>query len=460
MVGEHLSLTKRTTQAALIMLFGHGLSQLIRFGGSLATTRILAPELFGVMAIANAIVMIVTMFSDLGFTLNVVRSKRGEDEDFLKTIFSFKVIQGLALCLLIVIAGFVIDYLILMGNMPEGSTYSNPDLAIALFVVSICPILNGLRSIQIELHVRKQSLGKQMFLDITAQVSALLFIITAGLNNPTIFALAFSNVIAALVVMLGSYVIYERKYFGFSWEKDSIHEIFSFGKWIFGSTIVTGLSNNIDKFLIGYFLNSAQMGVFSIAVLIFNAVGGIFNKLTAPLFSAVSEVIRTRPSDVGAVYYKIRLYLDFLTCLPACFVIVNGGYLIKLLYDDRYARAGEFLQIMCISYLIDCFIYKNQVITAMGNSKVQFQTSVWRLFGVVVMIIIGNHFWGVTGIVLAVALRRIFGSWVLFSIFIEKGLVNWVLELRTVGVIIISMLVAIIGRFFIEFLISAGFIAL
>jgi O-antigen/teichoic acid export membrane protein len=445
-----LSLQKKTMRAATIVLLGNGSSQLIRFAGSLITTRLLAPELFGVMAIANTVVVMISLFSDMGLVLNVVRSERGDTPVFLKTIFSFKLLQGVCLFAAVLVSGLIVSFLNQHGYLPEGSTYASPELATALFVVAFAPLLNGFRSIQIELNVRKQLWGRQAVLDLVAQVCALTFIILTGMYNPTIFSLAFSNVLAAFIIMAGSYLIYSREMFGFAWEKESVKEIIDFGKWIFGSTLMTSLSNNIDKFIIGYYLSSGDMGVFPIALLIFNAIGTAFNKVTSPLFSTLSDVIRNRPEDIGRIYYKIRLYRDALVCAPVCFVITNGDYLIRVLYDVRYHQAGLFLQIMCIAYLIDCFLYNNQVITAMGNSKVQFQISMRALLGVILLMVVGNYFWGVVGIVLAVALKRTFGAWKLFAIFGEQGLINWLLEMRTVAVIVICMALGLIVRAVLE----------
>ena len=53
------------------------LSQVIRFGSNLLMTRLLVPEMFGVMAIAMMLVVVVNLLSDLGIRQSIVQSQRG-----------------------------------------------------------------------------------------------------------------------------------------------------------------------------------------------------------------------------------------------------------------------------------------------------------------------------------------------------------------------------------------------
>ena len=55
---------------------GYGLSQAMRLGGSLVMTRLLVPEMFGVMAIATMVTVILTLLSDIGLSQHIVQSRR------------------------------------------------------------------------------------------------------------------------------------------------------------------------------------------------------------------------------------------------------------------------------------------------------------------------------------------------------------------------------------------------
>jgi hypothetical protein len=61
-----ISLRQRVLKAGAWTLAGFGASQVIRFGSNLLMTRLLVPEMFGVMAVANVVMVGLSLFSDIG----------------------------------------------------------------------------------------------------------------------------------------------------------------------------------------------------------------------------------------------------------------------------------------------------------------------------------------------------------------------------------------------------------
>ncbi|AJQ92816.1 oligosaccharide flippase family protein [Gynuella sunshinyii] len=430
-----MNFKNKTVLSTFIVMAGFASGQIIRFGGNLITTRFLAPDLFGVMAIANAVVYIVLLFSDMGFGLSIIRSERGEEPRFLKTVFSFKVLQGIALSVFVYVAALCIWGADQFSLFPPESTFGNKDLPLALIIVALCPIIGGFKSIQMDLHIRHQKIGRQTIIELTSQILALLFIIGYAQFSSSIFTLAFSNVVAAACTMILSYVLFDRSIFGFAWDKETIKEVLFFGKWIQASSAIVGLLNHVDKIFFGYLMTTTQMGIYSIASLMFAAMGNIFNRMNVTLLPAISKVVREKPQNLSKVYYKIKFYRDLIIAIPASIIIANGDIVVSLIYDERYHQAGYFLQIMSIAHLIECLLFKEQVITALGASKVHFQMSLWRFAGVIILIPLCYHFFGTTGIILAFSCRRLFGSWILYRIFIDRGILNWFKELRVFAVI-------------------------
>jgi O-antigen/teichoic acid export membrane protein len=59
---------------------GYGLSQAIRLGSNLLMTRLLVPDMFGLMAIAGTLMVGLAMFSDVGLRQSVVTSMAGLED--------------------------------------------------------------------------------------------------------------------------------------------------------------------------------------------------------------------------------------------------------------------------------------------------------------------------------------------------------------------------------------------
>ena len=75
-------------------LGGYGGSQIIRFVTTMALTRLLAPELFGIMLIVNTIRTGVELLSDIGIAQSVIRSPDGERPAFYNTAWTLQILRG------------------------------------------------------------------------------------------------------------------------------------------------------------------------------------------------------------------------------------------------------------------------------------------------------------------------------------------------------------------------------
>ncbi len=119
---SQISLKQRVFNASIWSLAGYGCNQLLRFGSNLLMTRLLVPEMFGVMALAGVVITGLAMFSDLGFKPNVVQSKRGSDPVFLNTIWVIQIFRGFLLWFLALMASLLILSAIISAWSPAAAS--------------------------------------------------------------------------------------------------------------------------------------------------------------------------------------------------------------------------------------------------------------------------------------------------------------------------------------------------
>ena len=117
---------------------GFGTSYAIRLLSTLILTRLLAPEVFGLMSLAWVFLTALAMLSDVGTVPSVIRSPRGDDPDFLDTAWSVQAVRG-----------FCLGILVLLLAWPVSRLYDEPQLFPILCAVSVLPVLQGLGSISV-----------------------------------------------------------------------------------------------------------------------------------------------------------------------------------------------------------------------------------------------------------------------------------------------------------------------
>src|SRR5450631_1430376 len=93
------TLRQRLLGAARWTLLGHFTAQLLRFGSNLVLTRLLAPDLYGVMSVGYTVFTGLGMISDLGLGAVVARSRRGDDPTFLNVVWVASIVRGVLMTL-------------------------------------------------------------------------------------------------------------------------------------------------------------------------------------------------------------------------------------------------------------------------------------------------------------------------------------------------------------------------
>ena len=68
--------------------------QVTRFGGNILLTRLLLPEAFGVIGLAQVFLMALNLLSDVGLTASVIHHPRGKEAKFLDTVWTVSIIRG------------------------------------------------------------------------------------------------------------------------------------------------------------------------------------------------------------------------------------------------------------------------------------------------------------------------------------------------------------------------------
>ena len=96
---KQATLKQRILRAVGWSFLGYGVSQVIRLGSNLVMTRLLVPEMFGVMAIAGMVTIILALLSDIGLRQHIVQSARGDDPVFLDTAWVVQIVRGVMMWL-------------------------------------------------------------------------------------------------------------------------------------------------------------------------------------------------------------------------------------------------------------------------------------------------------------------------------------------------------------------------
>ena len=133
--GEKGAMKGLLARGSLWVGIGYGGSQLIRLGGNLVLWRLLYPKAFGIMAIINALMAGLAMFSDIGIGPSIIQNERGADPIYLNTAWTIQAVRG-----------FILAFVAAVAAVPISKFYGEPLLASMLPVVGLGALIAGFNS--------------------------------------------------------------------------------------------------------------------------------------------------------------------------------------------------------------------------------------------------------------------------------------------------------------------------
>ncbi|SPF79483.1 oligosaccharide flippase family protein [Pseudoprimorskyibacter insulae] len=386
------SLSARALRSAFVTVGGFGSSQALRLASNLILTRLLFPEAFGLMAMVTTIVVGLSMFSDVGVTPAILQSKRGDDPRFLNTAWTIQAMRGFGLWLAACAAAW-----------PLAWFYDEPQLAQVLPAASFALVIAGFNPTRMDTANRNLLLGRLTALEITAQVIGLIVAVTLAWITGSLWSLVVSGLVSAVALLALTTLYLPGVHNRFDWEKPAAQELISFGKWIFLSTACGFVVNQADKIIFGKYLPLDQFGVYNIGYFLasFPLMLGfmVTRKVLIPIYR------ETPPEESRANYDKLcrmrRYVTGLLMVLLASFACL-GGWLVDLMYDDRYAAAGGVAVLMACMHLPQIVVMTyDQAALAAGDSKRFFALALTRATLMVVALIVGLETAGLIGGIVA-----------------------------------------------------------
>jgi O-antigen/teichoic acid export membrane protein len=311
----------------------------LRLVSNLILTRLLSPEIFGLMALAQVFMGGITMLSDVGVRASVIRSDRGDDTAFLQTAWSVQIIRNA-----------IVAALCCMIAWPVSYAYGQPILFPLICVLSISSVISGFRSISIARSNRKLMIKGLAILAITTRVATLVVTVFMAWQLQSVWALAIGATAGALIQACLSHLMLPKFEHRFKFEPSALREIFKFGRWILLATLFTFLGARGQQAMFGIIVPVEIIGLIAVATLLANIPSEFFKKLlNTVMFPSFSEIMRERPQDLPRALRKVRLATIGLA-FPLLFAVsLLAQPIIDLLYDDRYASAGVMLALLALN---------------------------------------------------------------------------------------------------------------
>src|ERR671932_422023 len=272
---------KLAIKGAAWTIASYGSSQIIRFASNLILTRLLLPELFGLVGLAYVFIVGINLFSDIGLGASIIQNKRGDDPEFLNTAWTLQVIRSFFvwLCLIII-------------TKPVASFYGDDRLLWLIPVIGINSLIGGFNSTATSSLNREMAVKKVVIFELGIQIVSTTVMVVWAWFDRSIWAIVAGGFTNSLVELVWSHFLIPGKSNRFAWDKEAAKEIFSYGKWIFLSTALFFLCSQADRLILGQLFDWKLLAlygsVFRLSDMPRHAFMGIGRKVIIPSISILA----------------------------------------------------------------------------------------------------------------------------------------------------------------------------
>jgi len=389
---------RRAIQASAFVFLGFGASQVIRLGGNLLLTRLLIPELFGIIAIARIVVMGIGLFSDIGLEPAIIRSKRAGDAVLLNSAWTLTTIRGGVLAGLSFAAAF-----------PAAAIYGEPILALVIPAIGLLSIPQGLQSTAIVTLNRELRQKTLTSMEICVQLISLGCMAILAYVYRNVWALVIGELVGVTAKTVWSHLINTSQPNRFQLEKAAVRELLSFGKWVLVSTAMMFLATQADRLILGTLFTMSLLGVYSIALMLAELPKQVISRLSSKvIFPLIAKFVELPRSDLRERIRRPRRALLLSLSVAVAAVGSFGDLFVLTLYDDRYSAAAWIFPLLALGmWPLILHASIDGSLLAVGKPRYPAIGNLAKFAYLVVALPFAYRVAGVFGAVLAVALDDI-----------------------------------------------------
>lgn len=386
---------KLAIKGAAWTIASYGSSQIIRFGSNLILTRLLLPELFGLVGLAYVFIVGINLFSDIGLGPSIIQNKRGEDPQFLNTAWTLQIIRSFFvwICLIII-------------TKPVASFYGDDRLLWLIPVIGINSLIGGFNSTATSSLNRQMAVKRVVIFELGIQIVSTTVLVVWAWFDHSIWAIIAGGFSASLMELVWSHFLIPGKSNRFAWDKEAAKEIFSYGKWIFLSTALFFLCSQADRLILGKIFTLTMLGIYGIAFTLGDmprqVIIAISSRVIFPSISMLAELPR---EELRAKILNNRKLILIPLAVGLAIFVSFGDQLILTLYRKEYAAASWMMPILALGiWHTTLYSMMGSCLLAVGKSQYQAMGNLLTFVNLCISIPLAYHLKGNLGAVIAIAL--------------------------------------------------------
>ena len=414
----------QSVKGSFTLLIGNYISLIVNAAGTILVALMLSPAEYGLFTITLVLPSLFSLFTNWGIDQALInfiaryRSQKKQDEinSLIRTGYAFKIALGVLLSIALYLSAEFLTTVVL--KRPEVSEYVR--------IASIYIFSSTIYNITISILTGFEKMDNRALLTIIQAIikgtlSPALVYIGYGVTGVVIghvasyFAAAFTGLI---VVILMTRTLPRKQ--DSTTSPNTLRLLLGYGLPISLGTILTGLANQFNGFLLSWFIVDEIIGNYSVAVRFVSLVSVVSASIVTTFLPAFSKYDVNHERKITEDIYQGSVRYSTIFLIPfTCLMITLSGPGISTLFGAKYPYAPLYLSLLMIPHLLvgTGSLSINQFLNSQRETRatmaIQSISSITKMIFSLFFI----RIWGVTGLLLGLitsdTVRNLIGLYVL-----------------------------------------------
>jgi O-antigen/teichoic acid export membrane protein len=336
--------------------------------------RILAPSDFGLMGIALLTMSALETFSTFGFRQALIQKKENTD-NYLDAAWTVLIIRGFIV--------FIIVYLVAPY---VAFFFHTPEVKPVIQVLGLVTLFQAFANIGVIFFQKELEFNKVFIYRFVGISTNFIVAVAAAIILRSVWALVLGLLAEKIVSIVVSYLIHPYRPH-LSKDIEKAKELFGFGRWILGSSILVFIGEHIDDIFVGRVLSAMALGFYQMAYRISNMLETEITRVISSVAFPAYAKIQDEQSRLQKAYFRI-MRLTIAVSLPITIgMVLLAPEFTQIFLGEKWMPMVTAMQLLAVAGLIKSIVSTGSpLFIGSGFPKYEFNMQLIR--GIIIIIVI------------------------------------------------------------------------
>jgi len=379
-----------TAQQTIVSVVWTGTMNVLDRGLQLVMVVVLAnllePVDFGLMGIALLSLSALKKFSNLGLNAALIQNEDENVDEYLSTAWIFQIGRGILIAIVLFAAAPLI-----------ADVFGDQRATDVLRVIALSPVLIGLRNPGVVYFKKHLDFHREFVYRTSGSIAQFCVAVGYGLLVPTVWALVFGFIVADATRLVASYLIHEHRP-KLSFDRDHATELFGFGKWITGSSIVVFLYTEGDDAIVGWLLGATPLAFYQNGYRLSNAPATEITQVISNVMFPTFSTLQDSKEQLREAYFRMFQITMTLTCPTAFGIAAVAPTFVETFMGEEWIPMVRAMQILSIYGLMRSIgKTTGPLFKSVGRPDIETKLGFLRMVLIAVLIIPAVDAFGIEG---------------------------------------------------------------